>query len=80
MCVCVLPAKHSYLYIKIYGSKMYGSKLWIRLRHCREKLKNKVIESEESYMNESRHYNVSVSINHRQDQVLSCVFRFPMDV
>ena len=33
----------------------------------REKFKNKVIQSEEFNIKESRRYNVSVSINHHQD-------------
>ena len=33
----------------------------------RKIMKNKVIQSEEFNMKESRHYNVSVSINYHQD-------------
>ena len=47
-----------------------------------EKIENKVIQSEEFDMEESRCYNVSVSINHHQDleKMLSSVVRLPMDV
>ena len=49
---------------------------------CGEKLKNKVIQSEEFNMEESRRYNVSVLINHHHDlkKMLSSVVGSPMDV
>ena len=49
------------------------------LTKCEEKLKNKVIQSEEFNMKESRRYNVSVLTNHHQDleKMLSSVIKHP---
>ena len=46
---------------------MYESKLSKRSQQCGEKLKNKVILSDEYFMKESRRYNLSILINHHQD-------------
>ena len=47
-----------------------------------EKMKNKVIQTEEFDMKENQRYNVSVLINHHQnlEKMLSNVIISPMDV
>ena len=54
--------------------------IYIYREREREKVKNKEILREKFNMNESRRFNVSVSINHHQglEKMLSSVVRSPM--
>ena len=78
MCVCVPIYIYIYIYIYkclymyIYISVcvyicLYNMYIYIYINACEEKLKNKVIQSEEFNMKGSRCYNILVSINDHQD-------------
>ena len=66
------------LYIYIYMEVNNGKES----DNMEKKMKNKVIQSEEFNVKESRHYNVSVLINHLQnlEKMISSVVRSPMGV
>ena len=51
----------------MYWIYIYGSKKWKRIPEYGEKLKNKVIQSDEFIVKESRRYNISVLINYQQN-------------